>query len=132
MLFETIFKDDKDLAKYRHLADQMLKELHDDFKVKLDIVITELRHFVLKQVEIRADEIKLYQKCTDDVKGEVDKECISRIRAFIKYKKHVRHRAETIVTSSNRMCGDYKMQSQLKSNKALPIYEIVSVNYQII
>ena len=89
MLFDNMFREDMDLKKYRPLADQAIHDLHDEYRVKYEIVINDLRHFIAKQKEARADELKVYQKSVDEVKMDVDRECIDKIHGFHQYKKQM-------------------------------------------
>lgn len=87
--FEGMFADDKDLKKFRTLASMELDELQETCRAKINIVVNELKFFVIKQHNAREEESRMFKKCLSDAKNENDSQSIIRIRQFQKEKKRV-------------------------------------------
>lgn len=88
-LYSQLFASNQDLNKYKPIAEQALTELFDDNRVKFEVSVTELRHLVQKQSDIRGEELVIFRRCVDEIKSDVDKECLRRIHLFYHDKKKV-------------------------------------------
>lgn len=82
-----LFDDDVELKKYKSLAPQELQDLEEDCKAKINVLIAELKHFIIKQHSIREDEMEMFSKSLNEAKSETDGVCIVKIHEFQREKK---------------------------------------------
>jgi hypothetical protein len=87
--FDVMFSDDKDLKKFRILAAVELDEMQETFRAKINVVVNEMKHFIIKQHAIREEELKMFNRCLVDSKTEMDNQSIVRIHQFQRDKKKV-------------------------------------------
>ncbi|KAJ3198692.1 Dynein regulatory complex subunit 3, partial [Dinochytrium kinnereticum] len=88
-LFDDMFIEDMDYQRLQIAATDRILDLQDDYRAKFEIVVNELRHFVLKRHSERQDEHKSFKDCINNAKGEVDSECLKALDRYSHYKKQM-------------------------------------------
>jgi hypothetical protein len=88
-LFDLMFNDDYDFNKLLPIGPAQINEIKEEYRVKFEIAINEMKHFVLKRSNDKKDEIKALMACVANVKGGLDKEAIARLNEFQHNKKVV-------------------------------------------
>ncbi|KAJ3107631.1 Dynein regulatory complex subunit 3 [Phlyctochytrium planicorne] len=71
-LFDDMFEEDLDYQRLYIAAPDRIQDLQDDYRAKFEIVVNELRHFILKRHSERQDEHKSFRECIRTAKAEVD------------------------------------------------------------
>nr|KAJ3419777.1 Dynein regulatory complex subunit 3 [Polyrhizophydium stewartii] len=89
VLFDSMFGEDADFQKLVPIAPSIIYEMREEFRAKFEIVVKELKHFVLRKSQEKAEEIAQLRKCVSDVKGASDKECMKRFEEFQHKKKEL-------------------------------------------
>ncbi|KAI8915048.1 hypothetical protein BC831DRAFT_488112 [Entophlyctis helioformis] len=89
VLFDTMFGEDHDFQKLVPIAPSIIYEMREEYRAKFDIVIKELKHFVLRKSQDKAEEIAQVRKCISDVKGASDAQCLEKLEAFQHKKKEL-------------------------------------------
>ena len=89
-LFDLMFNDDYDFNKLLPIGPAQINEIKEEYRAKFEIAVEEMKHFVLKRSNDKKDEVKALMECVLRVKGEADKEAISRLDEFQHNKKMVR------------------------------------------
>jgi hypothetical protein len=84
-----MFGDDPDFQKLVPIAPAIIYEMREEFRAKFDIVIKEMKHFVLRKSQEKAEEIYAIRKCVSDVRTACDDECTVKINTFHHLKKEV-------------------------------------------
>ncbi len=85
-----MFQQDQDIKTLIPLAESVMRDIVDGYRAKFAVVVGELKHDVLKQKEVRDEEIKLYRRCIDEASQNLDLESIVRVQDFQRSKKRVR------------------------------------------
>ncbi|EGF76279.1 hypothetical protein BATDEDRAFT_92813 [Batrachochytrium dendrobatidis JAM81] len=98
ILFDSMFNDDPDFQKLIPIAPSIIYEMREEFRAKFDIIIKELKHFVLKKSQEKAKEIQQLHKCIDNVKGASDDLCMQKFQKFQHTKKEY---LKTVLNSRN-------------------------------
>jgi hypothetical protein len=88
-LFDRMFDEDADFKKIIPVAPAIISDLKEEFRAKFEIVIKEMKHFILKKTHEKDEELDMIQCCINDVKGETDKDCLLKIEDFYHQKKEV-------------------------------------------
>ncbi|KAJ3041156.1 Dynein regulatory complex subunit 3 [Rhizophlyctis rosea] len=88
-LFDTMFSDDPDFQKLRLVSADHIAELREEFRAKFEVVVGELRHFVLKRTQEKRDEMGMFHKCTGEAKSLRDGECVEELEGFMHLKKQL-------------------------------------------
>ncbi len=88
-LFDLMFLEDLDSKKLLPIGPAQISELRDIYREKFEIVINELKHFVLKRSHDKKEEIASLESCMKNVRYEVDKEGKKRLNEFLHDKKEV-------------------------------------------
>ncbi|KAJ3415179.1 Dynein regulatory complex subunit 3 [Chytridiales sp. JEL 0842] len=86
-LFDDMFLEDADYQKLLPVAKERILDLQDDYHAKFDIILNELKHFVLKKHHEKEDEIAMFRNCLASSKKEVDDDCIKKINDYSHFKK---------------------------------------------
>jgi hypothetical protein len=87
-----MFLEDQDYQKLQLVAKERITDLQDDYHAKFEVILNELKHFVLKKHSEREDELSMFRNCLASAKKEVDDDCIKKIDEFSHYKKTVSKR----------------------------------------
>ena len=91
-LFDIMFTEDFDAQKLLPIAPNQINELREDYKEKIEIVINELKHFVMKRSNDKKEEIKSIEICMKNARNDSDKESRKRLDQFMHDKKEVYRR----------------------------------------
>ncbi|KAH6601697.1 hypothetical protein BASA61_001901 [Batrachochytrium salamandrivorans] len=87
VLFDDMFGEDLDFQKLIPIAPSVISEMREEYRAKFDIVIKELKHFVLRKSQEKKEEIRQLNQCISDVKGASDDECTQKFHLFQHKKK---------------------------------------------
>lgn len=88
-LFDSMFSEDFDAQKLLPIGPVQINELKEEYRTKFEIVVNELKHFVLKRSNDKKDEIQSLETCIQGVKNESDQEAAHRLNEFLHQKKEV-------------------------------------------
>lgn len=88
-LFDRMFDDDLDFIKLVPIAPAIINDMKEEFRAKFEIVVKELKHFVLKKSAEKEEETYLIKNSTDKVKASSDENCKLKLNAFYHQKKEV-------------------------------------------
>lgn len=88
-LFDRMFDADADFQKLIPIAPAIITDMKEEFRAKFEIVIKEMKHFILKKSSEKEEELLMIQTCIGDVKGESDRECMQKLELFYHQKKEV-------------------------------------------
>ncbi|KAI8830849.1 hypothetical protein BC829DRAFT_426505 [Chytridium lagenaria] len=88
-LFDDMFLEDVDYQRLYISAPDRIQDLQDDYRAKFEVVVNELRHFVLKRHSERQEEHKSFMDCMQNAKGEIDGECLKALDKYSHYKKQM-------------------------------------------
>lgn len=81
------------LINYVHQRHHMISSLTPLFphtyRAKFEVIVKELKHFVLKRSQDKTDEMGMFRQCVTEAKGERDKECIEQLNRYQHEKKQV-------------------------------------------
>lgn len=77
-----MFGEDEDFKKLVPIAPAIIYEMREEFRAKFEVVIKEMKHFVLKKSHEKAEEIAMIRKCIQDVKSESDRDCMVKLEAY--------------------------------------------------
>jgi hypothetical protein len=89
-LFELMFLEDFDAQKLLPIGPTQINELKDEYREKFEIVVDELKYFVLKRSKDKNEEILSLELCMKNVLDETDMEGKKRLDEFMHAKKEVR------------------------------------------
>jgi hypothetical protein len=84
-----LFQDDQDIKTLMPLAESVMRDIIEGYRAKFNGVVMEMKQDVLKQKEMREDELNAYRRCVSDASESLDRESIDRIHAFQQNKKRV-------------------------------------------
>lgn len=89
-LFSNMFESDKDFKRLLPIADQTISEKKEDYRVRFEIIVSELKNFVMKQHDARDEELRMFFECLDDTKTEANNDSLKKIDSFQYNQKRVR------------------------------------------
>ncbi|RKO84920.1 hypothetical protein BDK51DRAFT_12687, partial [Blyttiomyces helicus] len=91
LLFDSMFYDDPDAQKLYRVSPEQIAELREEYPLhplaKFEVVVTDLKHFVLKQSQEKSDEMAMFRQCLHDTKAESDEEGVKCINEYQHMKK---------------------------------------------
>ncbi|KAJ3037779.1 Dynein regulatory complex subunit 3 [Rhizophlyctis rosea] len=88
-LFDSMFNDDPDFQKLRLISPDHVHELREEYRAKFEVIVGELKHFVLKRTQEKKDEFEMFERCTKEAKGVMDDECVRELDRFQHLKKQL-------------------------------------------
>eukprot|EP00842_Homolaphlyctis_polyrhiza_P002068 jgi/Hompol1/2862/HPOL_003040-RA len=119
ILFDTMFGEDLDFQKLVPIAPSIIYEMREEFRAKFDIVVKELKHFVLKKSQEKAEEVAQLKKCINGVKGSSDELCKIKLESFQHKKKEL---LRIVQNSRNAKEVDEALKSIREETQALSDY----------
>jgi len=87
MLFNDMFEQDPDFHKIKILAPDKIQDLNEDYRTKFEIVIVEMKDFILKKHSEVQEEKELITKAIEDAKAETDAKGIQLVNDLEHRKK---------------------------------------------
>jgi hypothetical protein len=124
-MFDAMFNEDKDFERIQSVAPVQINDLKDQYRAKFEIVVDELKHFVLKRSEDKKEEINSLMACINGVMKETDSVSVVKIKEFMHNKKgafkiaHSSRNANEIDEALNELrdqmmdLSDYLMNSEM-------------------
>ncbi|KAI9002253.1 hypothetical protein BC832DRAFT_560967 [Gaertneriomyces semiglobifer] len=88
-LFSSLFEDPDFRLFATLISPDPFTDLHDEFQTKCEVVINELKNFVLRRVKERQEEEGMFMDCLKSAREKVDGECMERLKAFGGVKKRL-------------------------------------------
>ncbi|KAJ3276416.1 Dynein regulatory complex subunit 3 [Terramyces sp. JEL0728] len=88
-LFDRMFDEDQDYKRLLPIAPAILSDMKEEYRAKFEIVVKELKHFVLKKSQEKQDDTNAIQSCLDSVKSTSDKDCLNKLELFHHQKKQL-------------------------------------------
>ncbi|KAJ3321556.1 Dynein regulatory complex subunit 3 [Boothiomyces sp. JEL0866] len=88
-LFDRMFDEDQDYKRLLPIAPAILSDMKEEYRAKFEIVVKELKHFVLKKSQEKQDETNAIWACLENVKSTSDKECLHKLEVFHHKKKQL-------------------------------------------
>jgi len=87
MLFNDMFEQDPDFHKIKILAPDKIQDLNEDYRAKFDIIIIEMKDFILKKHSEVQEEKELITRAIEDAKAETDAKGIKLVNDLEHRKK---------------------------------------------
>jgi hypothetical protein len=84
-----MFDEDLDFIKLVPIAPAIINDMKEEFRAKFEIVVKELKHFVLKKSAEKEEETNQIKKSTDKVRAASNAKCEEKLNAFYHQKKEV-------------------------------------------
>ncbi|KAJ3000105.1 Dynein regulatory complex subunit 3 [Globomyces sp. JEL0801] len=88
-LFDRMFDEDADFKKLVPIAPAIVIDMKEEFRAKFEIVVKELKHFVLKKSQEKQDECSMIEQCMNEVKNASDEQCLEKLTEFYHKKKEL-------------------------------------------
>jgi hypothetical protein len=84
-----MFDDDIDFKRLLPIAPAIVLDLKEEFRAKFEIVVKELKHYVLKKAKEKEEETRNINNCLNGVKNASDATSKNQLNAFYHRKKQV-------------------------------------------
>ncbi|KAJ3191999.1 Dynein regulatory complex subunit 3 [Irineochytrium annulatum] len=88
-LFEDMFLEDVDFNRLLITHKDRILDIQDDYRAKFEVIVNELKHFVLRKHAEKNEEIDSFRTCQSTAKGEVDAECLQKLDTYSHFKKQM-------------------------------------------
>ncbi|TPX36019.1 hypothetical protein SmJEL517_g01758 [Synchytrium microbalum] len=88
-LFDSIFNEDKDFVRLLPLDTDRISDIREQYRVKFDVAVNELIHFVMKRHLERVNEIDGFKYAIEDARAPGDEEATKELDRFMRGKKQV-------------------------------------------
>ncbi|TPX64203.1 hypothetical protein SpCBS45565_g06062 [Spizellomyces sp. 'palustris'] len=89
-LFNSLFTEDPDFQRFAPIiTPEPFTDLRDEYQAKFDVVINELKHFVLKRSTEKQEELEMFRKCLIETKEKTDAESWGKCKKFSGIKKRI-------------------------------------------
>ncbi|KAJ1564306.1 Dynein regulatory complex subunit 3 [Cladochytrium tenue] len=79
--------EDQDYQRILHTAPDRLTELQEAYRAKFEVVVDELKQFVLRRHAEKQEEEAMFDECLRTAKADVDRSCRERMDAYSHEKK---------------------------------------------
>ena len=99
-----MFGEDPDFQKLIPIAPSIINEMKEEFRAKFEVVIKEMKHYVLKKSQEKEEEVTMIKQCISNVKIERDRECIKELESYMHRKKEV---SFLFICHLNEKCNSY-------------------------
>ncbi|KAI9357346.1 hypothetical protein DFJ73DRAFT_821505 [Zopfochytrium polystomum] len=88
-LFQDMLSEDQDYQRILPVAKERIMDLQEAYAAKFEVVLNELKHFVLKKHAEKNDEIAAFHDCLNATKNEIDAECLTKLNKYSHFKKQM-------------------------------------------
>ncbi|ORX37504.1 outer arm dynein light chain 1 [Piromyces finnis] len=110
MLFQDMFEQDPDFHKLNILAPEKIQDLNEDYRAKFEIIIIEMKDFILKKHSEVQEEKELITKAIEDAKAETDSKGIKLVN-------DLEHRKKAFIRTVSNMRDVKEIDEAVKAMK---------------
>ena len=106
-----MFNEDADFKKLIPIAPSIIYEMREEYRAKFDIIVNEMKHFVLKKSGEKQSEIAQIRECIKNVKKSSDSLCLIKLEDFQHKKKEVLYYDSTEMEKKLNLTNLYSFKS---------------------